>query len=77
MENFLLNEDLGVRVLNDGYSLNIQLQFSTRWVTIDSYRLINNQEAFIAAKNSFNIECERRKKQNEDNRNHVRDQKQI
>lgn len=71
---FFLNEELGVRVRKNNSNLDIQIQFKDRWVNVDSYFPVNRTN-LMKAEQYFKYECERRKKQNEDNRNHVGEQK--
>ncbi len=75
-EVIFLNEELGVRVIKNGSNLDVQLLFKNgRWVNVDSYYEPANPTAIADAEQSFKYECERRSKQNEDNRNHVGQQK--
>lgn len=78
MSVYLIDEELGVRVFHEGHNLNIQLNFGNNgWVNVDSYHEISNDYAFTDARNSFKYECEKRRKQIEDDRNHTRTQKEI
>lgn len=72
---YLIDEELGVRVLHAEHHLDIQLRFDeNRWVSVDSYHEISNDYAYSSARNSFKYECEKRRKQIEDDRNNVRSQ---
>ena len=70
---YLIDEELGVRVLHVEYNLDIQVRFGVdNWTTVDSYHEISNDYAYTSARNSFKFECEKRRKQIEDDRNRVR-----
>ena len=78
MSVYLIDEDLGVRVVHVVHNLDIQVRFGTdNWVSVDSYHEISNDYAHTEARNSFKYECEKRRKQIEDDRNHTRTQKEI
>ena len=72
---YLINEELGVRVVHEGYNLNVQLRFhEDDWINVNSFHEMSNDYAYTDAQRAFKRECETRRKENEDNRNNVREQ---
>ena len=64
---YLINGELGVRVVHEGYNLNVQLRFhEDDWINVNSFHEMSNDYAYSSARNSFKYECEKRRKQIEE-----------